>query len=35
VKTSEYRHMGGGDLKLLKNRLMLFERPLNENAGIN
>jgi len=25
LKTSEYRHMGGGGLKLLKNRGMIFE----------
>jgi len=26
LKTSEYHHMGVGDLKLLKNRHMIFER---------
>jgi len=28
LKTSEYRHMGGRVLKLLKNRHMIFERSL-------
>jgi len=29
LKTSEYHYMGGGGLKLLKKRHMIFERFLN------
>jgi len=32
LKTSEYRHMKGGGLKVLKNRHMIFEGSLYKNT---
>jgi len=31
LKTSEYRHMGRGGLKLLKKRHMVFEHSLSDS----